>query len=749
MVSNTSYDPPGSQTGLSFLKPHPSETYQLIDKIGEGTYGTVYRAINKYTDELVAIKICPIDEDTETYYTELEALRILEHSAVIRLIDATPTHDALWLVLEYCSLGSVADILSLTGTPFTETEIALVVTELLSALEYVHSSQLIHRDLKPGNILITSSGAVKLTDFGIASQKPSSSTFRGSALWMAPEQVSRQSYSQKIDIWALGICIVQMAELKVPFQHLHPTRAMFAIQQRPCLGFEHPESYSEELLDFVSQCLVVDASQRATATELRQHPFVQKYSDRLSSIQQEFRDTKPRVIQNARVKRAHRSQQRPGSNDTSFVTNSRSRSNYLLADLSKDKSKSFVSNEPQTFIVHSSVDHSQQLEVSEELTGGKEMKKSQQVSSFSMLHNYSREVIAGGGGPFTRESIESIGKAPLLLQLNDSSAFNASIISNSAHLATNHPAPQHSLQEHSFRKANRKEFSPIPTAEGEEQTISSSRRFTRERADNYRNSKQHLQLNLGFLAAEATSQKRPHQPCIEKRRSNNLHKSINISNFVVKRGQQLESPTSPVDRSLDSDQSPLPTGNTTLRLKTTRKSVADGQMKSSPMQGAENELKQSRSNEEKQPDTWSQSVFYDEDEPIATEEHATPSLSSLQTHASKRYQGHPPTTQDSTDVTERVNSYSKLGGYNTAHLSVAKHSVPNSEKTGSMMSLTPSNQTFNAMGWLTSDSKYASNASSEHTHVAYFAGGREQKMATPCVSEFEVAAKNIDIFGSN
>jgi len=146
----------------------------------------------------------------------------------------------------------------------------------------------IHRDVKSANILINSLGQVKLTDFGICSKQSSSDSFIGTLLWMAPEMLSCSNYDSSVDIWALGICVIEMAEGNAPYHHLHMVRAKFAIQKKPQTQFTEPEKYSNEIKDFLNKCLQINPGNRPRASELLSHPFIEKYRGSMPEIRKKM-----------------------------------------------------------------------------------------------------------------------------------------------------------------------------------------------------------------------------------------------------------------------------------------------------------------------------------------------------------------------------------------------------------------------------------------------------------------------------
>ena len=559
-MNNTSSADSALLSGLQGIKCNPRETYQIIDKLGEGTYGTVFKAINKITDQLVAIKICQINEDEEVFYNEFEFLRSIDHPYIVKLFDAYQTVDELWLVIEYCQLGSVADILQITKTPFTEGEIACIVYNLLLALDYIHLQEHMHRDLKPGNILINSSGHVKLTDFGIASTKANTNSFIGSPLWMAPEQAAKQSYTQKIDIWALGICILEMAELEAPFQHLHSTRALFAIEHRPQLTFKNPTKFSSELNDFLSKCLVVNSDNRATASELLSHPFITKHKPTFDSIRKQFYESKIGAIKNARMKQVIASTMRNNRASNNLLDQIGEKESKILLEASKDRGKSsIISNEPQTFIERSSfVSDSQEftnaLYPKSQLSYAAKYLRKQNKTSFSGTHNLSRELIAGCGGPLSRESLGSVIKVASFIEQNNTSN-NLSIISN---LNVSSPSKENLpkyIRDNPFYLMNHKKVSPIPTVEGDENLMTHQNRshssIKSEKVIDLRN---RLKLDLGKLSKMAMN---PATNSVQTSAHKKNYKNFQVSNFVVGKGKQPRSKPPSLNTSTDSDVPPI------------------------------------------------------------------------------------------------------------------------------------------------------------------------------------------------
>ncbi|KAH0619105.1 hypothetical protein JD844_018776 [Phrynosoma platyrhinos] len=222
-----------------------------------------------------------LDEDSLTKQPE-EVFDVLEKLGegphVVKYYGSYFKNTDLWIVMEYCGAGSVSDIIRLRNKTLMEDEIATIIQSTLKGLEYLHFMRKIHRDIKAGNILLNTEGHAKLADFGVAGQLTDTmakrNTVIGTPFWMAPEVIQEIGYNCLADIWSLGITAIEMAEGKPPYADIHPMRAIFMIPTNPPPTFRKPELWSDEFTDFVKQCLVKCPEQRATATQLLQHPFV-------------------------------------------------------------------------------------------------------------------------------------------------------------------------------------------------------------------------------------------------------------------------------------------------------------------------------------------------------------------------------------------------------------------------------------------------------------------------------------------
>uniref|UniRef100_A0A2D4MTS5 non-specific serine/threonine protein kinase n=2 Tax=Micrurus TaxID=8634 RepID=A0A2D4MTS5_9SAUR len=260
------------------LTKQPEEVFDVLEKLGEGSYGSVFKAIHKETGQVVAIKQVPVESDLQEIIKEISIMQQCDSPHVVKYYGSYFKNTDLWIVMEYCGAGSVSDIIRLRNKTLMEDEISTIIQSTLKGLEYLHFMRKIHRDIKAGNILLNTEGHAKLADFGVAGQLTDTmakrNTVIGTPFWMAPEVIQEIGYNCLADIWSLGITAIEMAEGKPPYADIHPMRAIFMIPTNPPPTFRKPELWSDEFTDFVKQCLVKCPEQRATATQLLQHPFV-------------------------------------------------------------------------------------------------------------------------------------------------------------------------------------------------------------------------------------------------------------------------------------------------------------------------------------------------------------------------------------------------------------------------------------------------------------------------------------------
>mmetsp|Transcript_31301 Transcript_31301/g.82040 ORF Transcript_31301/g.82040 Transcript_31301/m.82040 type:complete len:502 (+) Transcript_31301:68-1573(+) len=292
----------------SSLKRDPEDIFDLLDKLGQGAFGSVHKAMHKETKHMVAIKQIPLDTDLIEIIREIKVLGENDHPNVVRYYGSYLKDSNLWIIMEYCGAGSCADVIRFRQQPFSEPQIATIFAGVVCGLAYLHSKKTIHRDVKAGNILMTTEGVAKLADFGVAGQLSSGDNARrntviGTPYWMAPEVIDEDGYDMRADLWSLGITAIEMAEGSPPHSEVHPMRAMFMIPTSPPPKLKVPDEWSEDFRNFIDLCLVKDPQQRAHAAVLAKQPFVIKAGEP-SKVLAELVDEVATIMENPQLREA-------------------------------------------------------------------------------------------------------------------------------------------------------------------------------------------------------------------------------------------------------------------------------------------------------------------------------------------------------------------------------------------------------------------------------------------------------------
>ncbi|RZF36430.1 hypothetical protein LSTR_LSTR010850 [Laodelphax striatellus] len=270
----------------------PGDRYTLGDVLGNGVYGTVYAANDSQSgDKKVAIKVQSYNSDTkqdlEEEYNILSELAT--HPNFPDFYGAykkqNSSGDEIWFVMQLCEGGPIIDVvrgLQKQNKRMSEEHIAHILKETVKALVHLHEHNIIHRDVRGSNILVTHNGEIKLVDFGLSRNAKNSEGRRGTSVgspsWMAPEVVtaakSDSSYDSRIDVWSLGITAIELGDGKAPFEDIHPTRALFQIVRNPPPLLYRPANWTQIYNDFIAECLEKNPENRPFMVEIIEHPFL-------------------------------------------------------------------------------------------------------------------------------------------------------------------------------------------------------------------------------------------------------------------------------------------------------------------------------------------------------------------------------------------------------------------------------------------------------------------------------------------
>lgn len=262
----------------------PTTHLKMIRKIGEGSTALVYLAVDKQNRQLAVKKMnLKKQQRRELLFNEVCIMRDYHHSNIVEMYSSFVVHDELWVVMEYLEGGALTDIVTRTGVTMTEPQIATVCKSVLQALVYLHDKGVIHRDIKSDSILLTSQGQIKLSDFGFCAQIspeiPKRRSFVGTPYWMAPELISRIPYGTSVDIWSIGIMVIEMVDGEPPFFNETPINALKMIKDCVPSKMRHSDQVSVVLRNFVNRLLTRTPSDRATAELLTRNPFLQLARD--------------------------------------------------------------------------------------------------------------------------------------------------------------------------------------------------------------------------------------------------------------------------------------------------------------------------------------------------------------------------------------------------------------------------------------------------------------------------------------
>uniref|UniRef100_A0A2S2R2K6 Neither inactivation nor afterpotential protein C n=1 Tax=Sipha flava TaxID=143950 RepID=A0A2S2R2K6_9HEMI len=304
-----------AQLDVNELPEAGGDRFELGELLGTGICSNVYGAVDRETGKTVAIKIQNLKEISNIEKDINEEYRVLRdlssHSNLPDFYGAFTNKNGieLWFVMEMCEGGTVVDLVNsilLQNKKMKEEHIGYILRELIRALCFLHNNQVIHRDIRGSNLLLTKNGEVKLVDFGLSRElqgpEYKTNTGVGSPAWMAPEVVlaeykdsSGQTpfYDKKIDVWSVGITAIELGDGKPPYLDIHPTRALFQIVRNPPPGLSKPSNWSQLFNDFIAECLEKNADHRPFMEELLEHPFITQVPD---NVQDEIKSVMESIV---------------------------------------------------------------------------------------------------------------------------------------------------------------------------------------------------------------------------------------------------------------------------------------------------------------------------------------------------------------------------------------------------------------------------------------------------------------------
>eukprot|EP01017_Pseudomicrothorax_dubius_P049895 TRINITY_DN934_c0_g1_i1.p1 TRINITY_DN934_c0_g1~~TRINITY_DN934_c0_g1_i1.p1 ORF type:complete len:313 (+),score=117.52 TRINITY_DN934_c0_g1_i1:172-1110(+) len=285
------------------------ERYEKLEKVGEGTYGVVYKARDTLTREIVALKKIRLENEEEgmpsTAMREISLLKELQHPNIVALKDVVyyPSEKKLYLIFEYLD-QDLKKYLDVNKNNLTPHMIRSFLYQILSGLNYCHQRRIIHRDLKPQNLLIDKNGNIKLADFGLArafSVPIKTLTHEVETLWYrAPEiLLGKKEYALGVDMWSVGCIFGELVEKKPLFMgdseidqifkifqmHGTPTPATWpSIVDCPDFKPSFPKfkptppdvalpNFDKVALDLLLQLIALDPAKRTSAKQALRHPY--------------------------------------------------------------------------------------------------------------------------------------------------------------------------------------------------------------------------------------------------------------------------------------------------------------------------------------------------------------------------------------------------------------------------------------------------------------------------------------------
>ncbi|XP_029789661.1 serine/threonine-protein kinase 36 isoform X3 [Suricata suricatta] len=253
------------------------EKYHVLEMIGEGSFGRVYKGRRKYSAQVVALKFIPklgrSEKELRNLQREIEIMRHLRHPNIVHMLDSFETDKEVVVVTDYAE-GELFQILEDDGK-LPEDQVQAIAAQLVSALYYLHSHRILHRDMKPQNILLAKGGGIKLCDFGFARAMSTNTmvltSIKGTPLYMSPELVEERPYDHTADLWSVGCILYELAVGTPPFYTTSIFELVSLILKNPV---RWPTTISPCFKNFLQGLLTKDPRQRLSWPDLLHHPFI-------------------------------------------------------------------------------------------------------------------------------------------------------------------------------------------------------------------------------------------------------------------------------------------------------------------------------------------------------------------------------------------------------------------------------------------------------------------------------------------
>ena len=271
---------------LNAISINPKKQFEILDFIGEGTFGQVYKAHHIKTNKIYSVKIIKNEK-----ISAIEKLII--ESSIQKLCSECPyinhyygsyidfESKDIWLILEYCKYGNIIDLIRKYNLKLSEKIISSIIKMLLNSIKFLHKNNIIHRDIKGNNILLNENGKIQLCDFGTSTMYVSNRNLKkaGSSYWMSPEMCKGNEYNFPTDIWSLGITCIELAEGNPPYSEVKSLIAIKTIAKNPPQSLKNPEKFSKKFNNFISLCLKINPNERGNIDQLINHDFICEFSD--------------------------------------------------------------------------------------------------------------------------------------------------------------------------------------------------------------------------------------------------------------------------------------------------------------------------------------------------------------------------------------------------------------------------------------------------------------------------------------